>query len=1055
MSVTEKLMGDGRFDLRLNVTTTPTSVLNKLAGWSHIIVTPQPLSPDQFDDNTILESARYTGVILRKETDGSTMTLVGKGLGVWLGDKDNRGRMINTPTRSFNNVSLATALDSNTVPYGILRDDAGNTGGLIKGTVTETGTNFTGRFIYTNAKTALEQICVVTDAEYKIKPNGEIDVGGASDLFTTTPTTVIVRNQGGDDPNITGVQISQLKSEFNAEDYVSEVRLLGEDAGFSVTEGLATQSSIPYKDLFGNELKRTALVSEANIPYNQKDVRATATLDEFNRTKQTIRLVTEIYDINGEYNTGDYVYVYDPDIDFVDETNEVEYRGQTIHPVSIRVLGITFPISAGAGVYHRDKDGNYTDLSGYVEYDTGEATIEVGESPRSLIDDLKYSGRLIQDKYADLGSVPDTPGSVAGTVSTYLNNEGITEGAIAVTWDEPNNTDGTVMTDGYQYRIRYKPTSSTGYQYVATEWNDTDVTIYGLITGTSYHIGVAAVDTKGYESTYSANITVAIPPDTTAPSQPKQADTIATSPLRVLITHSLGKQGELNDYTLERDIERLNVYGSTTSGFTVNSDSKLGEIPVTYANIFSEIPVQGVISLDSTDVSYFRFTAVDRSGNESVPSTEQSASAELVDSQHIATAAIATAHIGEAQITTAKIGDAQVTNAKIDSLSADKITAGTIDASVITVSNLSADNITGGTLSADRISVGSLDFNKLSAGSISIVESMIANSAVSNSKIQNSAIDAAKIASNAVEAAKIAANAVVEAKIANNAVTTQKIIDNAINSNKIATGAIIESKLADGSVTDAKIGNIDASKITTGTLNAGLIGGGAISMTYNIGTSLDVNARSGNFNTSMTTYIIRKYDNSNSYYQLGASTHYLRPNGSTSGLQLDDTGISYIRTGLEPTNSSSRRLGSSIYPWSEVWALDTSINYSDITKKTDIEPINLGLDFINTLEPIEYKWIDKGDGEPGVRVHTGFSAQDIKSKLDNYAGAEQDYAMYVYGGYSFDSTGQVIDDETGEKEIITEDMAGVHSLRMAELIPVLVKSIQELTARVEALETWV
>jgi len=53
MSVTEKLMGDGRFDLRLNVTTTPTSVLNKLAGWSHIIVTPQPLSPDQFDDNTI------------------------------------------------------------------------------------------------------------------------------------------------------------------------------------------------------------------------------------------------------------------------------------------------------------------------------------------------------------------------------------------------------------------------------------------------------------------------------------------------------------------------------------------------------------------------------------------------------------------------------------------------------------------------------------------------------------------------------------------------------------------------------------------------------------------------------------------------------------------------------------------------------------------------------------------------------------------------------------------------------------------------------------------
>jgi len=1052
MSVTEKLMGDGRFDLRLNVTTTPTSVLNKLAGWSHIIVTPQPLSPDQFDDNTILESARYTGVILRKETDGSTMTLVGKGLGVWLGDKDNRGRMINTPTRSFNNVSLATALDSNTVPYGILRDDAGNTGGLIKGTVTETGTNFTGRFIYTNAKTALEQICVVTDAEYKIKPNGEIDVGSASNLFTTTPTTVIVRNQGGDDPNITGVQISQLKSEFNAEDYVSEVRLLGENAGFNVTEGLATQSSIPYKDLFGNELKRTALVSETNIPDNQKDVRATATLDEFNRTKQTIRLVTEIYDINGEYNTGDYVYVYDPDIDFVDETNEVEYRGQIIHPVSIRVLGITFPISAGAGVYHRDKDGNYTDLSGYVEYDTGEATIEVGESPRSLIDDLKYSGRLIQDKYADLGSVPDTPGSVAGTVSTYLNNEGITEGAIAVTWDEPNNTDGTVMTDGYQYRIRYKPTSSTGYQYVATEWNDTDVTIYGLITGTSYHIGVAAVDTKGYESTYSTNITVAIPPDTTAPSQPKQADTIATSPLRVLITHSLGKQGELNDYTLERDIERLNVYGSTTSGFTVNSDSKLGEIPVTYANIFSQIPVQGVISLDSTDVSYFRFTAVDRSGNESVPSTEQSASAELVDSQHIATAAIATAHIGDAQITTAKIGDAQVTNAKINSLSADKITAGTIDASVITVSNLSADNITGGTLSADRISVGSLDFNKLSAGSINIVESMIANSAVSNSKIQNSAINAAKIASNAVEAAKIAANAVVEAKIASNAVTTQKIVDNAINSNKIATGAIIESKLADGSVTNAKIDSIDASKITAGTIAAGIIDTNSLSSVFintsaNITSALTVQGATVKATGDLITgdRIEHGGAESTTYIDIGqTSSFFLRPNGSGSGLLLSANGDSYIRSNFRPNLNNTYGLGSSIYKWTDVWAVDGTINTSDITLKTDVEETTLGLDFIDTLTPIEFKWADGG-----VRTHLGFSAQDVKQKLIDAKGETQNYAIYVQGSY--DTQNDVVDEEGNLVEEIPEGFE-TYGLRPQELIPVLVKAIQELKNRVEVLE---
>jgi len=1040
MSVTEKLMGDGRFDLRLNVTTTPTSVLNKLAGWSHIIVTPQPLSPDQFDDNTILSSARYTGVILRKETDGSTMTLVGKGLGVWLGDKDNRGRMINTPTRSFNNVSIATALDSNTVPYGILRDDAGNTGGLIKGTVTETGTNFTGRFIYTNAKTALEQICVVTDAEYKIKPNGEIDVGSASNLFTTTPTTVIVRNQGGDDPNITGVQISQLKSEFNAEDYVSEVRLLGEDAGFSVTEGLATQSSIPYKDLFGNELKRTALVSEANIPYNQKDVRATATLDEFNRTKQTIRLVTEIYDINGEYNTGDYVYVYDPDIDFVDETNEVEYRGQTIHPVSIRVLGITFPISAGAGVYHRDKDGNYTDLSGYVEYDTGEATIEVGESPRSLIDDLKYSGRLIQDKYADLGSVPDTPGSVAGTVSTYLNNEGITEGAIAVTWDEPNNTDGTVMTDGYQYRIRYKPTSSTGYQYVATEWNDTDVTIYGLITGTSYHIGVTAVDTKGYESTYSTNITVAIPPDTTAPSQPKQADTIATSPLRVLITHSLGKQGELNDYTLERDIERLNVYGSTTSGFTVNSDSKLGEIPVTYANIFSQIPVQGVISLDSTDVSYFRFTAVDRSGNESVPSTEQSASAELVDSQHIATAAIATAHIGDAQITTAKIGDAQVTNAKINSLSADKITAGTIDASVITVSNLSADNITGGTLSADRISAGSLDFNKLSADSISIVESMIANSAVSNAKIQNSAIDAAKIASNAVEAAKIAANAVVEAKIANNAVTDSKIQSVSfskvtafsVSANDITTGTMSADRISGGTITGT---TVDAGTLTgTGSLDALNVGTGGLGVNGTVSLAGNTLTQVGQLNATridVSTHMDADGWTSGDDFRGNGGTVNLYRNFSSLGIRVVGAGSGAYLYGFNSSGGSY-----TIYT-----------PYSDERLKENITDLGYGLNEINQLRPITYDWKDDVRPFPeNTEVQYGLLAQELEEVMPELVDTAPNTHIVT------DKEGNETEEELGIM-VDGEFVQNTKSYAERPLIYILINAIQELTARVEALES--
>ena len=71
-----------------------------------------------------------------------------------------------------------------------------------------------------------------------------------------------------------------------------------------------------------------------------------------------------------------------------------------------------------------------------------------------------------------------------------------------------------------------------------------------------------------------------------------------------------------------------------------------------------------VISIENTNTNYFRFTAVDRSGNESAASTEQSATATLINSQHIASAAIAEAHIGTAQITEAKIGTAAITTAK-------------------------------------------------------------------------------------------------------------------------------------------------------------------------------------------------------------------------------------------------------------------------------------------------------------------------------------------------------------------------------------------------------
>jgi hypothetical protein len=318
--------------------------------------------------------------------------------------------------------------------------------------------------------------------------------------------------------------------------------------------------------------------------------------------------------------------------------------------------------------------------------------------------------------------------------------------------------------------------------------------------------------------------------------------------------------------------------------------------------------------------------------------------------------------------------------------------------------------------------------------------------------IANDAVNQSKIASNSVDTAQLINDAVTDAIIAANAVFQGAIQNNAVNSDKIASGAVIEAKLADGSVTNAKIGSLDASKITAGTISAGRISTASLSSVFintsaNITSSLTVQGATvkatGNVQTGDR---LEHVGATNSYIDIGSSsTFLLRPNGGSTGLQLSGTGVSYINSDFRPNSDNSFGLGSSSRRWQDLWAVDTTINSSDITLKTDIEDITLGLDFIDTLNPIEYKWEDGG-----VRTHLGFSAQDIKQKLIDYKGNSQNYAMYTQGSYEVENYTET--DRDGNLIEEPEDGWELYGLRMQELIPALVKSIQELKAKVEVLE---
>ena len=113
---------------------------------------------------------------------------------------------------------------------------------------------------------------------------------------------------------------------------------------------------------------------------------------------------------------------------------------------------------------------------------------------------------------------------------------------------------------------------------------------------------------------------------------------------------------------------------------------------------------------------------------------------------------------------------------------------------------------------------------------------------------------------------------------------------------------------------------------------------------------------------------------------------------------------------------------------------------SDKRDKTDVTPLDMGLDFINKLEPVTYKWdkrakYEEGNTPDGTHKESwtdvGFLAQDVEE-------IEAEF-------------GHKIDDETNLTTYASEDKDS-YGLTYAKFVPMLVKAVQELSAEVEELK---
>ena len=151
-------------------------------------------------------------------------------------------------------------------------------------------------------------------------------------------------------------------------------------------------------------------------------------------------------------------------------------------------------------------------------------------------------------------------------------------------------------------------------------------------------------------------------------------------------------------------------------------------------------------------------------------------------------------------------------------------------------------------------------------------------------------------------------------------------------------------------------------------------------------------------------------------------------------------------SGFYPYVDNYNDLGTSGRRWDDVYATNGTIQTSDVNLKKDIIDATLGLDFINALRPVEYKW------KEGSRKHQGFIAQEVKTVLD-----AQDVAadQALWGLNTIKEGAKIIvpvEDENGIPQKTEVDNEERQSLRYTELIAPLVKAVQELTTRIEALE---
>jgi len=497
-------------------------------------------------------------------------------------------------------------------------------------------------------------------------------------------------------------------------------------------------------------------------------------------------------------------------------------------------------------------------------------------------------------------------------------------------------------------------------------------------------------------------------------------------------------------------------------------------------NTASNITSTAVGSIIATNVQ----AAIQELDAEKIPKVLNSANILVGNSSNVATGTAVTGDISISNTGVTAIAPDVIVNADIntsaaiaDTKLATIATAGKVSNSATTATSANtasaivardaSGNFTAGTITANLTGTASLATSAAACTGNAATVTTNANLTGDITSVGN----ATAIAPGVILDADINASAaIVDTKLAQ-ITTANKVSGSAITTGNISTtGSITTTSTlsvqgltvgrgAGAQASNTVVGNLALNVNTTGFQNTA-VGANVLRVNndgnYNTGVGLDAlySNTNGSANVAMGLNALRANTSGEGNTAIGVNTLLVNVGGNyntaigQNALTATTTGINNTAIGINAlasnvSGSYNMGIGPGVASSSSTVSNEVNIyngsvtarfqgaasawNFvSDVRDKTDIENLALGLEFISALKPRRFKWNLRNSKVDIGKPSAGFIAQEVLQAVERFS------APYT--------------------NLIDTNDPNQYTLAQANMIPILVKAIQELTAKVEALE---